>query len=150
MRSGLAVLLVCVILAACSTEKSPISEPSGAAASVANVDWSTAVRIEVALSNYEFSPSNLVLQKGKPYLIHLENLAGGEEHTFTAPDFFRSVALRSDPAGQQALAQGGVVTLAAGESRDLYFVPLQTGSFDLECSEPLHPMFGMTGTIVVG
>ncbi len=149
MRSGAAMLLALAALSACAVEKSAISQSSDAAARVANVDWSTAERVDVALSDYDFDPASLVFREGQAYQLHLENRGDGGEHTFTAPEFFRSVGLRSDPAGQQTLAQGGVVKLAGGEAKDLYFVPLQTGSFELECSEPLHPMFGMTGDIVV-
>jgi len=148
MRSRVAMLLVLGVLSGCAANE-PIRPTNQAAARLADVDWSTAEQVEVDLSDYAFSPANVVLRQGQPYQLHLVNRSAGEEHTFSAPDFFRSVDLRPGAAADQALAAGGEVVLAEGETADLYLVPLQAGRFDLECTEPFHPMFGMTGEIVV-
>jgi uncharacterized cupredoxin-like copper-binding protein len=148
MRTGAAILLA-FALSGCAVERPAIAPSGEAAARVAETDWSTAERVDVALSNYDFGPANLVFREGQPYQLHIENRSEGEEHTFTAPEFFQSVGLRPDPAAQQTLAQGGVVKLAGGEAVDLHFVPVGKGRFALECSEPFHSMFGMTGEIVV-
>ena len=42
----------------------------------------------------------MAFEEGKPYRLTLKNAADGE-HTFTATEFFRSVGLRADAAGQQ-------------------------------------------------
>ncbi|MGZ9034159.1 MAG: plastocyanin/azurin family copper-binding protein, partial [Rhodospirillales bacterium] len=40
-------------------------------------------------------------------------------------------------------------SLAAGEVKEIEFVPLQAGTYAVECTKPLHGLFGMTGDIVV-
>jgi uncharacterized cupredoxin-like copper-binding protein len=142
------MLLALSVVSGCAA-KEPITPSGQAAARVADVDWAAAEPVEVGLSGYAFSPAGLVFREGRAYRLHLVNRSAGEEHTFTAPAFFRSAGLRADAAGQQALAAGGEIVLAGGQSEDLYLVPLQKGRFDLRCSEPFHPMFGMTGEIIV-
>jgi uncharacterized cupredoxin-like copper-binding protein len=148
MKPALIALLV-LALGGCAVEREPIGPAAEAAAIVARADWSRAEAIEVNLDEFDFAPASLVLRKERPDRLHLENL-GGLRHSFTAPGLFGAVALRDDPAAAAALGAGGVVELGAGESVDLYLVPLAPGAFAFECSEPLHkPVFGMGGEIVV-
>ena len=41
------------------------------------------------------------------------------------------------------------LSLAAGEVEEIELVPLQAGTYAVECTKPLHGLFGMTGDIVV-
>ena len=103
--------------------------------------------MDIVLNEYSFTPSHLVLQADQPYALHLRN-AGSTRHTFTAPEFFASVAF-GPGAADQIRADGGTVSVAAGESTAVDVVPLRPGTYPLTCERPLHSLFGMTGEIVV-
>jgi uncharacterized cupredoxin-like copper-binding protein len=121
--------------------------PPAAQAGAAEVDWTRAQAYDVILTEFHFAPPRIVLRHGEPYALRLEN-KGLFRHTFTAPEFFRAVAFRPGGAAPEAEQSGGL-SVAAGEVEEVDFVPLQVGTYSLECSKPLHGLFGMTGEIVV-
>ena len=95
------------------------------------------------MTEYQFTPNHLTFRRGIPYRLHLEN-RGKEIHEFTAPAFFKAVALR-DP---RVLWTGGEeVVVQPGASADVDLIPLRAGHFDLKCED--HDWAGMTGDIVV-
>src|SRR5512144_759629 len=110
-------------------------------------DWTQARHYDVILGEFHFGPSRIVLQQGDPNALRLEN-RGRFRHTFTAPEFFRSIAFGPGGAASEA-ERSGSLSLAAGEVIEIKFVPLQAGAHALECTKPLHGLFGMTGDIVV-
>lgn len=101
--------------------------------------------VSVELSNFKFSPSDLTLQQGRTYRLHLVNAAGGA-HDFTAPEFF---AASNIAAGDRALVAGGKVKLAGHQSVDITLTPAKSGTFALHCSHFMHSGMGMSGQIVV-
>jgi uncharacterized cupredoxin-like copper-binding protein len=112
------------------------------------VDWTRARHYDVILDEFHFAPSRIVLRNGEPYALRLDN-RGRFRHTFTAPEFFRAVAFRPGAAATEAEQSGGSLSIAAGEVVEIEFVPLQAGIYALECTRPLHGLFGMTGDILV-
>src|SRR3954452_20382983 len=116
----------------CTPRPEPPTAPGAAAPVASAVDWSRAEQVDVALVDFSFRPSRIVLDHGHPYRLHLENRGSGGDN-FDAPDFFaagvlRSAALREDPAA--ALRDGtGAVELARGEAKDVYLVPMRAGTF---------------------
>jgi uncharacterized cupredoxin-like copper-binding protein len=122
--------------------------PSAAQASAAEVDWTRAQPYDVILTEFHFAPSRIVLRRGEPYALRLEN-KGRFRHTFTAPEFFRAVAFPPGEAATEAEKNGGSLSIAAGAIEEVDFAPLRVGTYPLECSKPLHGLFGMTGEIVV-
>jgi uncharacterized cupredoxin-like copper-binding protein len=119
----------------------PASAPADA------VDWARALPVFVVLGEFHYEPSRIILRRGQPYVLRLQN-AGRFSHTFTAPSFFRAVQFRQERVGEDIKASGGVV-VAAGEAVEIRLVPLQPGRYALECTKPLHGLFGMSGDIVV-
>jgi len=85
-----------------------------------------------------------------PYRLHIKN-DGGKSHTFSSEPFFKSIAARrlktQDGTVEAPFIQELVV--APGQAADMDFVALKPGDYPLVCNEPLHEMFGMTGTIHV-
>jgi uncharacterized cupredoxin-like copper-binding protein len=148
----LAVVGACVLVLGALAARPACADASGTApgapAGAAEVDWTRAQPYDVMLTEFHFAPSRIVLRQGEPYALRLEN-AGRFRHTFTAPEFFRTVAFRPGGAGTPAEESGGSLSIAAGEVEEIDLVPLQAGTFSLECSKPLHGFFGMTGEIVV-
>ena len=140
--------LALLVLVGCTPRPEPPTAPGAAAPVASAVDWSRAEQVDVTLVDFSFRPSRIVLERGRPYRLHLENRGSGG-HNFDAPDFFRSVVLREDAATE--LREGkGAVELARDEVKDVYLVPIRAGTFPLECSHLLHAIiFGMTGEIEV-
>ena len=101
--------------------------------------------VPVQLSNYRFTPNQIVLQHGRPYVLSLTNAAEGG-HNFASPSFF---AAASVAAADQALIKKGSVEVPAGQVREIHFVAPGPGQYDLKCTHFLHAGFGMKGTIVV-
>lgn len=135
-------------VSACAGRR-PIAGPPGGDRTAAAADWARAELVTVALDEYAFRPGRITLREGQPYRLRLEN-RGARTHDFTAPGFFRTVAMREgDPRTEEVRAKGGSVDVPAGEAREVALVPLRGGSYPLECAKPLHDVFGMIGDIVV-
>ena len=101
MSYALYIVLLSTVcaLAGCSGIKTDIrtEAPPGyrtdAASRVASVDWTAAEIVTVDMDEYDFAPSSLNLEAGKPYRLHLEN-TGGKSHTFSSDPFFKTIAVR--------------------------------------------------------
>lgn len=100
-------------------------------------------RIEVALSNFRFTPATIQLVHGQPYVLHLSSRGG---HSFAAKAFFAAATM---PAADRARLKNGKVELAGGESADIRFVAPAPGIYPIKCTHFLHAGFGMTGKFVV-
>jgi uncharacterized cupredoxin-like copper-binding protein len=136
----------CAILIAASLGACAPHGPKGTIATLeppAAIDWGTARPLEVVLADFSFTPETLRLAEGHPYRLHFLNQGSGT-HDFSAPDFFRTVAL---PPGAASLPDRIVV--ARGANAEVTLVPLRKGSWASECTVPLHSTFGMTGKVVV-
>jgi uncharacterized cupredoxin-like copper-binding protein len=101
--------------------------------------------VMVQMSNFKFTPSQIVMDHGRPYVLHLTNVAGGG-HDFTAPAFFSAANVA--PADRHFIAEGEV-EVPAGQAIDIHLTAPAAGSYKLKCSHTLHKMFGMSGSIVV-
>jgi plastocyanin len=107
-------------------------------------DWSHAVRVDVTLANFSYSPARIHLRAGQPAILHLVNAASGG-HDFTASQFFSAATVRPQDRGA---IDAGRVELRGHQSRDIYLVP-SAGTYPLKCSHTFHKAFGMSGEIVV-
>jgi uncharacterized cupredoxin-like copper-binding protein len=101
------------------------------------------VTLAVELIDDEFVPNHLVFQHGVHYRLHLEN-HGKDQHEFTAPVFFASVAIDNPAALNRDHTE---VVLQPGESRDVFLTPQRPGTYNLICAD--HDWDGMTGDITV-
>jgi uncharacterized cupredoxin-like copper-binding protein len=102
-----------------------------------------AVRVDVAMVDYRFSPDHLSLEHGVHYRLHLEN-HGKELHEFTAPTFFAAAKLENPKALNRERTE---VVVQPGESKDVFFMPGAPGMNDLRCGD--HDWDGMVGGITV-
>ena len=101
--------------------------------------------VTIELSSFAFTPSELTLQHGHAYRLHLVNTSSGG-HDFTAPEFFAA----SDVAPQdRALVTDGKVRLSGHATADIALTPEKAGTYKLHCSHMMHASFGMRGTITV-
>jgi uncharacterized cupredoxin-like copper-binding protein len=150
------LLLAVLVLAGCSGQRTDVQSaaPPGyqadAASRVASVDWSKVQTIKVGMDEYDYVPSSLNLEAGKPYRLHIEN-SGGKSHTFSSEPFFKSIAARRLTTKERTVEAPFIqeLVVASGQAADLDFVALTPGDYPLVCNEPLHEIFGMTGTIRV-
>ena len=114
-----------------------------APAQAAGVDWSRSRLVTITTVEYTFEPNHLILRRGIAYRLHLEN-HGRELHELTAPKFFRAVELRNPEALNREHTE---IVLQPNEQKDLYFVTLRPGHYDMWCAD--HDWAGMTGDITI-
>lgn len=100
--------------------------------------------VTVRLTSFDFAPSTIRLQAGRPVMLHLVNAASGG-HDFSAPAFF--AAARIDPGSAGRVRRGGV-EVRGRSSVDVRLVPA-AGRYRLRCTHLLHSTFGMSGEILV-
>ena len=101
--------------------------------------------IQVTLSNFNFAPNMLRLQRNMTYAIHLVNSASGG-HSFAAPGFFAAVAVAPE---DRAKIVNGRIEIPAGQTVDITVTPMMAGRYPIVCSHFLHSTFGMKGDAVI-
>jgi plastocyanin len=116
-----------------------------AAALGAGVAQAAPTTINVVLSSYKFDPMELDLTHGQAYTLHLTN-PSNKAHDLAAKAFFATAAI--DP-GSAASVRNGAIEVPQGGSVDVTLTPQTAGSYDMQCTHPLHAMLGMKGQIVV-
>lgn len=129
----------CLLLIACASTRAIDPRLSDA-----SIDFARAEIVEIKLSNFEFTPREISLAAGQPYVLKIVNTASGG-HDFTAPDFFAAASVRPDDA---ALIADGQIELKGGEATTLHIVPA-AGEYRLVCTHLGHATLGMTGKITV-
>lgn len=127
------------LVAGCATTR-PI-EPRIAGPAV---DFTSARTVEIRLSNFDFTPSIIGLEAGRPYELKIVNAASGG-HDFTAPEFFAASAVAPQDAARIA---SGQIDLGGGETASIRLVPA-VGEFKVVCTHFGHVALGMTGKIIV-
>ena len=101
--------------------------------------------IPVELSEFKITPSEIVLDKGRRYVLHLTD-SGKRDHDLTAKAFFRTVSM--DPASASSVRYGEI-DLTPGDVADVGFTPLTGGIYEIHCGHLFHASLGMKGHIVV-
>ena len=134
-------VLIPLTLAACASHP---SVPDRLAAAPASIDWTAAPTVTVKMTDFDYAPSALTFAAGKPVKLMLVN-AGSDLHDFSAPAFFAGSALKPGSTGPA----GGKIAVAKNQTAEIDLVPGAPGQYPLECTELLHAMLGMTGTITV-
>ncbi len=137
-----AVFAIAILALGACAQKPTALDPVRTAAP--SIDWNAARPVPVKLTDFDFSPSQLSFQAGQPVRLLLSN-SGSGLHDFSAPAFFAAASFRSGGT----VPAGGKVAVAKDASAEIDLVPGAPGQYPLECTEFLHTMFGMTGTIAV-
>jgi uncharacterized cupredoxin-like copper-binding protein len=107
--------------------------------------WTNEQTVAVQLSSYKFSPHDIVLQAGRPYRLHLENVSS-KDHSFSSKGFFASATVRTE---DRPKVERGRVEVPGQQSVDVELVANQPGEYRLECDHFMHSAFGMKGAITV-
>ena len=101
--------------------------------------------IQVTLSNFNFAPNMLRLQRNMSYAIHIVNMASGG-HSFSAPAFFAAMTVSPE---DRAKIVNGKIEIPAGQTVDITVTPMTAGSYPIVCTHFLHQTFGMRGEAVI-
>ncbi|MCB1908603.1 MAG: cupredoxin domain-containing protein [Rhodocyclaceae bacterium] len=119
---------------------------------VKQADWNAMETVTVVFEEHGYTPDVIRFKAGTPYKLALHNRAD-KNHYFTAPEFFRSIATRKAMVDGQAEIKApyfkAIEVLKEGGKIDLYFVPVERGSFEVYCTIDDHRENGMEGQIVV-
>lgn len=96
-----------------------------------------------------FVPNRLSFETGKLYKLVLQN-PSNQSHYFSAPRFATAVWSRKVESGQAEI-KGAIreIRLDPGAHAEWFFVPVQAGTFPLECTKKMHAERGMIGEITV-
>jgi uncharacterized cupredoxin-like copper-binding protein len=123
---------------------------SDAADIAAQADWSAPETVTVQLSNYQFSPDELRFHRDRATRLVLVNVSDSD-HTFVSKPFFSGIAVKQLLGPDQAIAAPWVekVVVPAGQTKELWFVPVRYGAYKFECTVAGHATLGMTGLINV-
>src|ERR1051325_6909568 len=97
--------------------------------------------VEVRLSSFDFTPSEIHLRGGEPGVFHLVNPGRGGPD-FAAPEFFAAARAVSGPVDH------GKVEVGSRASADVRLNPAP-GRSRLRCTPTVHNAFGLTGEIGV-
>jgi uncharacterized cupredoxin-like copper-binding protein len=101
--------------------------------------------IEIALSNFRFTPETIRLEHGRAYVLHLVNESGGG-HDFTARAFFDAATIAPN---DRARLDDGSVELGGHEQARIRLTAPAAGVYKVHCAHFMHGLFGMKGEIVV-
>lgn len=156
-RSAVApsLALSLLLLAGCAPPPTTVA-PSGATGYIEapqpidNAVWHDAANVGVTLSNYAFMPPRMAFIPDQPYRLTLSNVSD-EEHTFTAEEFFKAIAVRRLTGADGERLRPNLLSIGfeAGETKVLEFVPIRPGTYEFICTRPFHTAFGMAGTIEI-
>lgn len=102
-------------------------------------------QVTVALSNFAYAPSEIVLKANTPITLHLVNNST-KGHNFSAPEFF--VESTVAPTDKSKVVDG-VIELEGDQTVDVIVTPTRAGNYSLECTHFMHAMLGMSGEITV-
>lgn len=123
---------------------------ANASAFVDAADWDQKETITIELTEFAFTPKDLTLEAGQPYVLEVVN-SGEVKHEFTAEDFFRTVATRKAETAESEVKVPFFteIEVFAGKSVEIFLIPLIPGTYDLVCEIEGHYEAGMFGTITV-
>jgi len=113
-------------------------------------DWDGAQELTIELSEFAFTPNEIALEAGQPYILKVVN-NGTVKHEFTAEEFFGSVAFRKaeDASGEFKAPAPREIEVFAGQEIEIYLIPTKTGTYSLVCEIEGHLEAGMFGSITV-
>jgi len=114
-----------------------------------SIDWSKVTVVSDDLYHFRFHPNELDFETCKPYELKISNTSGRIGHSFTAPDFFKSIKLRNPDTGDMSTPSYEELMLAPQSEIDIQFVPAMAGGYPLWCSHKFHTSLGMKGWIYV-
>ena len=102
--------------------------------------------INVAMTNYAYTPATLNLHSGTEYKLVFANNST-KSHNFVAPELFAAGTVA--PEDKAKVSAKGEVEVDEGQTVAVDFTPSKPGTYPFQCSHFMHAMLGMKGTAVV-
>lgn len=126
--------------------------PAGGNLAKTNVRTVT-LEVGTAANEMAFSPTQISLETGKAYVLKLVN-KGKVQHEFASEDFMHHIYIRKVEAGENngVEIKGAIREIELkknGDHADLYFVPIEPGTYEFYCELPGHREAGMLGKFIV-
>lgn len=119
---------------------------------VDKADWKNMEVVTVTLEEHSYTPQDIKFKVGKAYKLEIKN-AGEKDHYYTSPEFNRNVAWRKVMVNKQAEVKAPYFSafevLKNGGQLDLYFVPVNPGSYKVYCTIDDHREKGMEGSLTI-
>lgn len=128
----------------------PAGMEAGAIALIDQMDWDTAKIVEVQLSEHNYSPSDLVFERNKPYILRLNNV-GAVSHDMVGGSFFGGIAIKmaQNRGGRIVTPVLSSIYVKPKQQMEIWFVPVRAGSYSFFCSLDGHREGGMEGDVIV-
>jgi uncharacterized cupredoxin-like copper-binding protein len=101
--------------------------------------------INVQLSNFKFTPTTIILDRGRSYSLRLYNASEGG-HDFTARSFFAAASIAPF---DRRWVRDGEVEVPPGQLREIRLTAPAAGRYKVKCTHTFHKLLGMSGTIIV-
>lgn len=114
-------------------------------------NWDAKVTLRIQMKEWSFTPKDLTLKAGTPYLIQLVN-AGTKKHEVVADDLMPTVAFRKaeDASGEYKGVSFNEVEIFPGQQVDLYLIPTKVlATSPYFCEIEGHREKGQEGTVTV-
>lgn len=118
-----------------------------------NLALQSLTEVNISLGNRDgdlkFFPSELQFAPGKRYKLILEN-SSPQKHYFTAKDFADAIWSQKVDAGNVEI-KGAIheLELRPNTQAEWVFIPLKSGTYELQCTIPGHAAAGMVGSLQV-
>lgn len=151
--NGLGLVLAVLLLfahPAQAQDERPAGMEAGAIALIDQMDWDQAQIVEVQLSEHNYSPSDLVFERNKPYILRLNNI-GAVSHDMVGGSFFGGIAIKmaQNRGGRIVTPVLSSIYVKPKQQMELWFVPVRAGSYSFFCSLDGHRMGGMEGEVII-
>lgn len=117
---------------------------------LSNINWDQATTVEINLQDHDFTPSDLVFLRGKPYIMKLKNV-GVQAHDMVGGSFFQAIVVKmvNSCSGRIVTPYLQSIYVRSKQEIEVWFVPTRTGQFSFHCSLPGHREAGMEDEVVI-
>ena len=150
-RLGLVIAVVLLLANPVRAQEArPVGMEAGSIALIDQMDWDKAKVVEVRLSEHDYSPSDLVFVRNKPYILRLNNV-GVVSHDMVGGSFFGAIAIKmaQNRGGRIVTPVLSSIYVKPKQQMELWFVPVRAGTYSFFCSIAGHREGGMEGEVIV-
>lgn len=150
-RIGLVfAVLLSLSVSAPAQDEPPVGLLASTVALIDQMDWDIAQVVEVQLSEHSYSPSDLVFERNKPYILRLNNI-GAVSHDMVGGSFFGGIAIKmaQNRSGRIVTPVLSSIYVKPKQQMELWFVPVRSGAYSFFCSLDGHREGGMEGDVII-
>lgn len=114
------------------------------------IDWAQATVVEIQLSEFDYSPSELFFERNKPYILRITNI-GAAAHDMVGGSFFGAIATKmaQNRSGRIVTPLLTSIYVKSKQQMELWFVPVRPGKYTFFCNLDGHREGGMEGEVTI-